>query len=87
VVWTEGRLNEIAEALRRSVRNQTYHVAKAIRDDDRMPASREICRQAKLAVEMIDVFLVCLFARVMKTEASYSLGPLTWVFRLELPLW
>ena len=74
MVWTEGRLNEIAEALRRSVRNQTYHVAKAIRDDDRMPASREIRSQAKLAVEMIDVFLVCLFARVTKTEVSYSLG-------------
>ena len=39
-----------------------------------MPASREIRSQAKLAVEMIDVFLVCLFARVTKTEVSYSLG-------------
>jgi hypothetical protein len=57
------------------------------RRNDRMPASGGIWNQAKLSVEMIDVFLVCLFARVMKTEASYSLGPLTWVFRLELPLW
>ena len=72
MVWTEGRLNEIAEALRRSVRNQTYHVAKSIRGDDRMPASREIRSQAKLAVEMIDVFLVCPSVGVTRTEVPYS---------------
>ncbi len=60
------------EALRRSVRDQAYHIAKATRGDDRMPASRGIRSRAKLAHEMIGVFLVCLLARVPKTEVSYS---------------
>lgn len=36
VVWTSGRLNETAEALRQSLANQAFHV------DDRMARSRGI---------------------------------------------
>jgi hypothetical protein len=57
--------------------------AKAIGGDDRMPASREIWGQAKLAVEMIAVFLICLFAgrlqkrrhRIKKAATELSLAP------------
>jgi hypothetical protein len=35
-----------------------------------MPASREIRSQAELALEMIDAFLICLFAGRYKNAAT-----------------